>query len=449
MSEVVDGELRLRLPFTPRKAQEPLLYDRAQRIVAVIHRRFGKSTTIMWRLIFRALREPKWPRTKPVRVIHTLPYGVQWERTGLWDQLVVAANAIPGAEVRKAERRIIFPSGGVYQTGGMDNPDAWRGGYADEFVEDEADDINGGGHETVIEPMLADVGGTRVWAGTPKGNGRLKDRYNRAAHAHGYSRHLLRYDQTGIFGEIIRSKDEGRWLEAVGSMRAEMSEEEFAQEMECSFEAPNSGAYYAKQLQQAERDGRIGEVAYEPRWPVWTGWDLGMDDATAIWCAQITPGGEWRWLRYTEDSGEVLGHYAGMLRQWPYEMYERHVLPHDAAVRDLGAVQATTREATLNSLGVRPTMILPRTGPADRINAMRLVLPKSRFDARLCERGLKSLWHYRREWNDDAQVFRANPVHDWASHAADAAGHLAQGARPPREANRRLPQQSPAWSPYG
>jgi hypothetical protein len=453
--------LTVELPFRPRPWQRPLLDDASPRIVAVVHRRAGKSTLWVWRGLRKALTwdrshllgtpYPNVPgtlwtkariaaslRENPVRVVHSLPFSVQWDRTGLWDRLERAASSIPGAKVQKDQRRVLLPNGGVYQAGGMDNPESWRGGYADEVILDEFDDTTGEGQVTAIEPMLGDFMGTLVRSGTPKGYGRLKAAYERAKAEEGSSAYLLRVADTGALSEAFLEQQRG-----------EMSEEEFAQEYQCSFDAPNSGAYYAKLLQQAETDGRIGEVDYDPRLPVWTGWDLGMDDSTAVWFVQIDRNGAWRWIDYEEGSGEVLSHYAGAIRARPYAVYDGHILPHDAAVRDLGAATASTREATLNSLGVRPTRILARTGHPERINAMRLILPRSRFDARRCAVGLRALWHYRREWNDQAGVFRSNPVHDWASHAADAAGHLAQGAREPRAENaRNLPRGAAAWDPY-
>ena len=80
------------LPFAPRPWQRKLMEDRAPRIVAVVHRRAGKSTALMWMGLKRALTEKK---PNP-RVVHILPYGVMWKRTGLWDQLAQAADAIPG-----------------------------------------------------------------------------------------------------------------------------------------------------------------------------------------------------------------------------------------------------------------------------------------------------------------------------------------------------------------
>jgi hypothetical protein len=104
--------------------QIPLIDDPAPRIVAVVHRRAGKSTALMWRGLRRALID-KRPNA---RVVHLLPFGVQWHRTGLWDQVVQAAEAIPGADVQRSNMAIKLPNGATFQCGGCDNPDVWRGG---------------------------------------------------------------------------------------------------------------------------------------------------------------------------------------------------------------------------------------------------------------------------------------------------------------------------------
>src|SRR5678815_999197 len=328
------------LPFAPRPWQRPLIDDRAPRIVAVVHRRAGKSTGLMWRGLKRALTDKK-----PLpRVVHILPYGVMWSRTGLWDQLTRAADAIPGATVRRSEMLVRLPNGGIYQAGGADNPDSWRGGYADECIIDEADDTPPSLVPLVIEPMLADRDGTLVRSGTPKGRGVLQAAYDRARITEGHSAYLLDYTKTGALS-----------AEAIGRLRTEMSEEEFAQELECSFNAPNSGSYYGKLMDEAERAGRITSVPHDPALKVWTAWDLGVDDSTAIWCCQITRGGEWRLIDYIEDSGVGLDHYVRLLQQRPY-VYEKHLLPHDAKVRELGSGKARTE--TLHSLGVNPTRIV-------------------------------------------------------------------------------------------
>ena len=108
--------------------------------------------------------------------------------------------------------RVVLPNGGIYQCGGMDKPDSWRGGLADEVIEDEADDVVAAGLDMVVEPMLADYSGTRVKIGTPKGNGRLAEAYNKAPPS---SRFLLPWQATGALDD-----------EQIADLREKLDDEE-------------------------------------------------------------------------------------------------------------------------------------------------------------------------------------------------------------------------------
>jgi hypothetical protein len=419
---------RLEVPFAPRPWQIPLIDDPAQRIVAVVHRRAGKSTALLWRGLKRAVTT----RRPQPRVVHILPYGVMWTRTGLWDQAVKAAEAIPGSQVRRSEMAIRLPNGGTWQAGGADNPDSWRGGYGDEIIIDEFDDTPQSMVPLVIEPMLADRDGTLVRSGTPKGRGLLQAAYERARVTPGHSAYLLDYRATGALSDA-----------AIERLRAEMSDEEFAQELECSFSAPNSGSYYGKLLDEAERAGRITAVSHDPALKVWTGWDLGVHDSTAIWFAQVTRSGEWRLIDYIEDSGAALDHYVHMLRERGYR-YHMHILPHDAEVRDLGS--GRSRRETLHGMGVMPSRVLNAASVADGINAVRMILPLCWFDAERCALGIRALRHYRREWNEAAQTWRAQPVHDHASHGADSMRYLSLGVHAgARQPDEKEPAPVDSW----
>lgn len=413
------------LPFTPRPWQIPLIENKSRRMVAVVHRRAGKSTAFIWRGLRKALTEDRRHiperrrnlKSDPPRVVHVLPANVMWQRTGLWDKVARAAEMIPGAVAWKSVFRVDLPNGGVYQCGGMDKPDSWRGGYADEIIEDEADDVVSDGLDMVVEPMLSDYSGSRVKIGTPKGNGRLADAYDEAASDPGATRFLLPWQSTGVLDEA-----------QINRLRATLDNEEFQQEMECSFTAPNSGSYYGRWLDDAIREDRVRQVTYDPRLPVHTCWDLGMDDYTAIWWFQRSPGGEWRWLEYFEDNRSGLDYYAKIIHQKPYN-YGKHFLPHDVEVQEMGTGQS--RRATLRGLGVRPIKVVPAANPADRVSAARLILPRSFFDAKGCEKGLKVLRGYHRQWNEHMGVWRADPVHDKSSHGADAFGTGVQGSNSP------------------
>jgi hypothetical protein len=161
--------------------------------------------------------------------------------------------------------------------------------------------------------------------------------------------------------------------------------------------------------------GRIKEIPWEPSIPVHTAWDLGMGDSTAIWCVQMA-NNEARVIDYYEASGEALGHYVNWLRSKPYT-WGKHILPHDAEVRELGT--GRSRVEILSSLGVRATVCKP-FGLDDGLEATRLFLKRCWFDQTRCKDGIEALQNYRREENTRTGELKSEPVHDWASHAADA-----------------------------
>jgi phage terminase large subunit len=162
-------------------------------------------------------------------------------------------------------------------------------------------------------------------------------------------------------------------------------------------------------------------VPHDPAALVWTAWDLGIRDATAIWFAQLI-GREIRIIDYYEASGVDLGHYVRALDARPY-VYAGHIVPHDAQAKELGT--GKSRLEVLASLGLKQLTLAPLHRVEDGINAVRVMLPRCWLDAQKCARGIDALKLYRAEYDDKLQVLKALPVHDWASHAADAFRYLA------------------------
>lgn len=181
------------------------------------------------------------------------------------------------------------------------------------------------------------------------------------------------------------------------------------------------GAIYKSEFEQIKRENRICKVPHDPNLPVYTSWDLGILDSTAIWFFQIY-GKEVRVIDYYEANNEPLAHYARILdeksQQHGYS-YDKHFAPHDIAARDLSS--GVSREQTMASLGYRMTKGA-RLGVEDRIEATRQFLKNCWFDAEKCKHGIRALQNYRREFNDKLEQFKATPVHDWASHSSDAFG---------------------------
>lgn len=204
------------------------------------------------------------------------------------------------------------------------------------------------------------------------------------------------------------------------------------------------GAVYAKELREIEAGGRITRVPYDASKPVHTFWDLGFGDSTAIWCAQAV-GFEYRLIDYIEASRESLAHYLRELQTRPY-VWGTDYLPHDAQSRQLGSGRSI--EELMRAAG-RRVQIVPKLSVADGLNAVRTILPQCWFDADKCADGLQALRHYRYGIVQTLGSPTREPLHDWASHGADAFRYFAVGIRAPKPApppQQRPQQRISAWS---
>jgi hypothetical protein len=197
-----------------------------------------------------------------------------------------------------------------------------------------------------------------------------------------------------------------------------MTADEYDQEWECSFEASVKGAVFAREVLQAKEAGRLTRVPYDPAIPVDTDWDLGVGDNTSIWFSQTVRGtGEIRLIDYYENSGKGLDHYKRVLDEKPYT-YGTHWAPHDIQVREL--TSGHSRIDTARTLGLM-FQVCPKVEKIeDGIHAARMLFPRCWFDAELTKRGIECLQNYRWDYNVRIQGFTHLPVHNWASHGADA-----------------------------
>jgi hypothetical protein len=134
-----------------------------------------------------------------------------------------------------------------------------------------------------------------------------------------------------------------------------------------------------------------------------------------------------RVLAYYENSGKGLAHYADWLHEWAGQRglrYERHGLPHDAEVRELGT--GKSRKSVLeDELRISPVEVAARLPINDGIDAVRRTLDQCWFDEAGCEQGLSCLTEYTKEFDERNGVFQQKPKHNWASHGADAFRTLA------------------------
>ena len=404
------------LAYLPRSLQRQIHNNLKRFNILVCHRRFGKTVCAIMQLIL-SIRASKYPNP---RYAYIAPQYNQ-AKTVAWDFLKHYTSIIPGVKVNEAELRVDIPTdNGIARISlyGADNPDRLRGLYFDFVVLDEYADMSPRLWSEVIRPALSDRQGGVLFIGTPKGRNQFWEVYDAATRNDSWYAAMFKASDTGILP-----------ADELAAAAKDMSEEQYAQEFECSFQAALIGAYYGKEIGELEAQRRVTSVPHDPALKVYTAWDLGMSDSTAIWFCQLN-GPEIRLIDYYENSGCALSHYATILRQKPYE-YAEHLLPHDVQVSELGT--GRSRFETLQGLGINPTT-LPADSVEDGINAVRQLLRRAWFDQNSTRQGLEALRQYQREWDDKLRTFKNRPRHDWTSHASDAFRYLAMGlpaSRPP------------------
>lgn len=402
------------VPYAPRSAFRAF-HSRNQRWACIVaHRRAGKTVAAINELIKGALScgldEP--------RFAYVAPYFAQAKDVG-WTYLKRYTAAIPGAKPNETELRIDLPNGGRVRLYGADNYDRLRGVYFDGVVLDEFADMDPRAWSEVIRPALSDRKGWAAFIGTPKGKNAFFDIYERAAQSDDWLSLRLKASETGLLAQS-----------ELDELRAELSADEYARELETSFDAAVEGAYYARLLTEADEGKRIGNVAHDPGAEVHAAFDLGMADSTAIWLAQFV-GREIRLIDYIENNGVALDWYARTLRERPYT-YAPLIMPHDAQVRELGTGKSRTE--MMEGLGFT-VRLAPRLSPQDGIEAVRRYLPRTWIDVTKCEAGLRALRDYREKVDPKRRV-NLGPLHDWTSHPADALRYLMTAYDEP-EADRR------------
>jgi hypothetical protein len=298
---------------------------------------------------------------------------------------------------------------------------------------------------THIRPILAENGGWAIFLWTPRGRGHATRAFeSRVLRPDEWFTQKSPATETKVFSDDLLERERAEMIAELGSV--EEGEARFASEYLVDFDAAAPGAYYAGLLGEAERDGRIGRVPYDPALKVDTAWDLGIDDYTAVWFFQQV-GREVRAIDYYETSGEGLNAVVrAALSGKPY-VYGTHHLPHDVMVRELGAA-GRSRFETLGSMGVSPISVGAAMDPEERINAGRLMIPITWFDAEKCAGGLERLRGYRKRWNRGTRSY-GGPLHDAASHGADAFGEFAAnrhgGAQAKRPGVRRPSGMALGW----
>jgi phage terminase large subunit len=222
------------------------------------------------------------------------------------------------------------------------------------------------------------------------------------------------------------------------------SEDDYLNVYEGQCKQTVEGAIYKLELAAAEKDGRITRVPYDAQHPVSTYWDLGYGDNTSIWFAQSI-GFEFRIIDHLSSSLQSLGYYIKALKEKPY-VYGKHYLPHDAKAHELGTGKSIEEQMRVYFPG--SVFVTPRLSIVDGIAAVRAMFSRCWFDREKCADGLQSLRHYRYDMDAKLDTLKREPLHDWASHDADAFRTLGVAIKQAAKPQAQRPPMRPAssWS---
>lgn len=188
-----------------------------------------------------------------------------------------------------------------------------------------------------------------------------------------------------------------------------------------AFQVSTAGCYYATQIANARKAGRIGNVPTVSA-PVNTFWDIGRGDMTSIWFHQRV-GLQNRFIHYYEESGEDLAHYVAYLQARGY-VFGTHYLPHESDHKRMGKSADTNQSLKQMLEELMPGQrfeVVPRvTAIASGIQATRAAFASSWFDQTGCHQGLIRLANYRKQWDKARGCWKDQPLHDENSHGSDA-----------------------------
>ena len=250
------------------------------------------------------------------------------------------------------------------------------------------------------------------------------------------------FDELEAKHGITLTDGQKRWYAAKEKTQGDDMKREYPSTPEESFAQAIEGAYYARQFSAIYAEKRIGKMPINDA-PVNTAWDLGVGDSTAIWFWQEI-GDKIHVIDYYENSGEGMRHYFKVLRDkaktngWSYGI---HYAPHDMSHKEFGGDAKSRAQIAREGLEIDGEIysidfvVLKIMGVDEGIELARGVLPRCCFDEEKTADGVKCLESYRKEWDVRLGCWKDQPLHDWASHGADAFRYLAMACNLRRNAH--------------
>lgn len=157
---------------------------------------------------------------------------------------------------------------------------------------------------------------------------------------------------------------------------------------------------------------------------VYTAWDIGMNDCTAITIFQLRRVDNYLKpivIGYIENNNRDLAFYIAELRRFcaKYNLnIKEHFFPHDAKKREFNTGRDTLDY--MSDMGERAFFVPRPQSKQNTIEAMRRLLYFTSFNKTTSMRLIDCLSNYSKEYDDKMGTYKNNPLHNWASHGVDS-----------------------------
>lgn len=270
----------------------------------------------------------------------------------------------------------------------------------------------------MLRPIVEENGGFMRFLTTPRGKNHVYRQLNAQVGKDGWSVHFQSALDTNVFSA---EKLEALRLEAIALYGPDIGQALYMQEYLCTFETVVPGSYYSDMIAKLEKNGHMCGILPMEEYPVYASFDIGWDDAMAIWYSQVMPDNRVALLGYEEMRKVPIPGVIKILKERSWN-YGALLLPHDGAHHEV--TSGETAETLLTKAGFT-CYVMPRTDEIAQIASVRILLPRCDFNEKECERGITCLKSYHNKYKTETETWSPKPVHDWSSHGAKSFATLA------------------------
>jgi len=390
-------------------------------VCSVIHRRAGKDTISIQAILLRALQV--------VGVhIYLAPLLTQIRQiawSGITGSGMPFISYIPECLIagkNDARMEIKLINGSIIKFSGSNNFDSLMGTNPQTIIYSEYS-LHHPLARQYLNPILIENGGLEVLQFTPRGKmNHGYDVLQVVKNNPNYLVQVLGVDDTfNIDGTPVITKQQINEAAEMG-----MSKEMIRQEFYASFDIGTTGAYYTQEMQELEFRGGLKFIEPIRSLPLMLNCDLGGVDSTCFILFQVV-GSDINILKIIVDSGKGLQHYMDEADKYRKSIgcpWGNMFAPHDIAQRSQDWASAESRLLQARKAGWN-FLLTPKLDVADGIEASKFALRFTNINIPECDLLVRALREYQRTYDEVKRMYSPKPLHNWASHIADAYRYLA------------------------